>query len=158
MYSTKKILTSFQDGDILNQEEAKSFRENYKSSLEEHLTASKTYAPTRISSPGSGFMLNDKWSDMVWPMIVPPSVAGEESVSQPDIVFNPDTGVKLEILQEIGKRSVRIPDGFVSVHKQRGKVNFLFSLNLGDSFSSHAPCQASPRIIVSGKGNRLGNC
>lgn len=49
-------------------------------------------------------MLNDNWSDIVWP-----ALSLEKTICQPD------TGVEVDTLREIGKKSVWVPGGFVSV-------------------------------------------
>lgn len=48
-------------------------------------------------------MLQGKWSGCVWPV-------SKEAVHQPD------TGVEREVLIEVAKASVTLPDGFVSGH------------------------------------------
>ncbi len=42
----------------------------------------------------------EEWSDLVWP-------------TDARAVFNPDTGVERDVLVEVGKQSVTLPDGFV---------------------------------------------
>jgi len=47
-------------------------------------------------------MLQDQWSGIVWPA----SEAAER---------DPPTGVKAEILEKVGRASVSVPEGFVSL-------------------------------------------
>lgn len=81
--------------EVLTAQNIASVRESYKSHLETELAKVDEYVPT---AP----MLQDQWSGMVWPA----SEAAER---------DPLTGVKAEILEKVGKASVAIPDGFVSL-------------------------------------------
>jgi len=48
-------------------------------------------------------MLEGQWKGLVWPG------AREEAV------FEPETGVEREVLEAVGKASVKVPEGFVSI-------------------------------------------
>ena len=76
-------------------ENVASVRESYKSHLEAELAKVDGYAPTAS-------MLEDQWRKMVWP-----ASEGAER--------DPPTGVRFEILEKVGKASVAVPDGFVSL-------------------------------------------
>ncbi|KAI0699000.1 dehydrogenase E1 and transketolase domain-containing protein 1 [Cytidiella melzeri] len=77
---------------VVSREFAKSIRESYKTYLTDELAESDTYTPCAQ-------MLQQQWADMVWP-------AGE------DARYNPETGVDQGILVNVGKASVKVPDGF----------------------------------------------
>ena len=64
-------------------------------------------------------MLEAQWAGMVWP---------ESS----EAIKNPDTGVERDLLERVGKASVRIPEGF-EIHSklQRHVKNRLASLESG---------------------------
>lgn len=81
--------------EVLTAQNIASVRESYKSHLETELAKVDGYVPTAS-------MLQDQWSGMVWPA----SEAAER---------DPPTGVKAEILEKVGRASVAVPDGFVSL-------------------------------------------
>jgi probable 2-oxoglutarate dehydrogenase E1 component DHKTD1 len=70
-------------------------RSAYKANLEQALSGVSSYRP---AAP----MLQEQWNGMVWP-------ASKEASD------DPVTGVNRDILVNIGKASVMVPDGFVSV-------------------------------------------
>jgi probable 2-oxoglutarate dehydrogenase E1 component DHKTD1 len=81
--------------EVLTAQNVASVRESYRSHLETELAKVDGYLPTAS-------MLQDQWSGMVWPA----SEAAER---------DPPTGVKAEILEKVGRASVAVPDGFVSL-------------------------------------------
>jgi probable 2-oxoglutarate dehydrogenase E1 component DHKTD1 len=81
--------------EVLTEQNIASVRESYKSHLETELAKLDGYVPTAS-------MLQDQWSGMVWPA----SEAAER---------DPPTGVKADILEKVGRASVAVPDGFVSL-------------------------------------------
>lgn len=73
---------------------AASVRDTYKTHLTKELAAADTYAPKAT-------MLEKQWTGLVWP-----KDAKEEERF-------PDTGVSQDVLLDIGKASVQLPEGFV---------------------------------------------
>lgn len=85
-------------------------------------------------------MLEDQWSGMVWP-------ASKEANN------DPDTGVDKKVLQDIGKASVTVPDGFVRqlfVLLYCGNFTWTF-LALGNPPEVTASCKASSSKCRFGK-------
>lgn len=91
-----KLITSIQNEGILSEGDAAAGRFAYKQHLEKELAKADNYQP-------AADMLGGKWSGMVWP--------GDSSKA----LHNPKTGVKAETLVEVGKKSVSVPVGFVSL-------------------------------------------
>jgi probable 2-oxoglutarate dehydrogenase E1 component DHKTD1 len=79
----------------LTQKNATEVRTAYKSYLEEQMSKADSYTPHT-------FMLKDQWAEMVWP-------TNEHSIR------NPETGVLVDVLKEVGKASVKIPNAFVGI-------------------------------------------
>ena len=86
-------------------EDVSSVRTSYKAYLEEELTKVPTYKP-------SASMLQDQWSDIVWP-------------TSANANHDPVTGVDREVLQKVGKASVAVPEGFVSVFLELCRVSYV---------------------------------
>lgn len=82
---------------VLTAEDANAARKLYKSHLESQLKAVETFSP-KVD------MLAGKWSNMVWP-------GGTEGLNGK----NPETGVDIASLREIGLASVRLPVDFVRI-------------------------------------------
>jgi hypothetical protein len=61
--------------------------------LEQHLKGAETYQP-----PAD--MLQEQWKGFVWPCSA-------------EANRNPETGVDIETLKDVGKTSVKLPEGFV---------------------------------------------
>lgn len=57
-------------------------------------------------------MLEGQWQSMAWPRDALKDAAAR----------NPDTGVRKEVLEEVGKASVAVPEGFVRLLLARGSV------------------------------------
>lgn len=90
-------------------------------------------------------MLKGQWSTMVWP-------------GSNDAKANPETGVDENTLEDIGRASVTVPDGFV-----RPPILSLSSplicCDISESpLSSAAPCQAPASELGIQQGHRLGDC
>ena len=88
-------LQPLQADDVLTDAAAKSVRASYKAELEAELARAGEHVP-------SASMLQDQWSGMVWP-------------ASPEAVRNPQTGVAREVLEQVGRASVTVPNGFVRV-------------------------------------------
>jgi len=70
-------------------------RTTYKAYLESELAKVSSYEP-------AASMLEGQWAGMVWP-----ASAGAR--------WDPETGVEGNVLRRVGRGSVAIPDGFVSL-------------------------------------------
>ncbi|KAI0070572.1 dehydrogenase E1 and transketolase domain-containing protein 1 [Panus rudis PR-1116 ss-1] len=81
---------------ILTPEQASSIRTSYKSYLNDELAKAEDVVP-------SASMLEKQWNGISWPEHA--FKAGEEAV-------NPVTGVNTQVLKEVGKASVTVPEGF----------------------------------------------
>lgn len=90
-------LYAIQSENVISSETAKSVRESYKAYLNDELVKSDDYKP-------EARMLQQQWAGLVWP-------ASQEAVR------NPETGVYRETLVKVGKASVNVPEGFVSILK-----------------------------------------
>ena len=88
-------LQPLQADDVLTDTAAKSVRASYKAELEAELARAGEHVP-------SASMLQDQWSGMVWP-------------ASPEAVRDPQTGVAREVLEQVGRASVTVPNGFVRV-------------------------------------------
>lgn len=85
---------------VISEADAKKAREEYQEMLGAALEKVDSFKP-------KSEMLGGKWKDMVWP-------ASKEA--QP----NPETGLPVDRLSEVGKASVALPDTFVRhVHTRR---------------------------------------
>ncbi|KAF7346487.1 2-oxoglutarate dehydrogenase E1 component mitochondrial [Mycena sanguinolenta] len=98
--------------EVLNTSKIASVRAAYKSELDAALSRVSSHVP-------SASMLEKQWKGMVWP--------ASSSANR-----NPETGVKQERLKEIGRASVKIPEGF-EIHPklQRHVKNRLASIDSG---------------------------
>lgn len=79
--------------DILTPEDINAVRSSYKGHLESELAKVPSYAP-------SASMLEGQWKGMVWP-------------ASAEAVYDPVTGVDVNTLKDIGRASVKVPEGFV---------------------------------------------
>lgn len=79
---------------VLSESEAAAARSEYNDNLSAALDGVASYKPTSE-------MLDGKWKDIAWPAAAD---------AQPD----PETGLPVERLVEIGKASVELPGDFVS--------------------------------------------
>ena len=70
-------------------------RTTYKAHLESELTKVSSYEP-------AASMLEGQWAGMVWP-------------ASTEARWDPETGVEGDVLRRVGRGSVAIPDGFVSL-------------------------------------------
>ncbi|KAJ7781815.1 thiamine diphosphate-binding protein [Mycena maculata] len=97
---------------VLDENEIASIRAAYKSELDAALSRVSSYVP-------SASMLEKQWKGMVWP-------------ASPSAERNPETGVEPEQLRDVGRASVKIPDGF-EIHPklQRHVKNRLASIDSG---------------------------
>jgi 2-oxoglutarate dehydrogenase complex dehydrogenase (E1) component-like enzyme len=84
----------FQTEEVLDRTKIAAIRTAHKSGLETALSRVSAYVP-------SASMLEKQWAGMVWPT----SATAER---------NPATGVEQELLKDVGRASVNIPEGFVS--------------------------------------------
>lgn len=80
---------------MLTAEAAAQVREEHKAHLEAELARVEAYQP-------KAKMLKEQWAGCVWP-------ASKEAV------HNPETGVREEVLRDVARASVSVPDGFVSL-------------------------------------------
>ncbi|KAJ7784423.1 thiamine diphosphate-binding protein [Mycena metata] len=98
--------------EVLDANKIASIRAAYKSELEAQLSRVPSYVP-------SASMLEKQWKGMVWPA----SSAADG---------NPETGVDQAELKDVGRASVKIPDGF-EIHPklQRHVKNRLASIESG---------------------------
>lgn len=92
-----------QSENVISPQAAKSVRESYKAYLTEELAQSDSFKP-------EAQMLHKQWNGLVWP-------------ASEDAVGDPETGVDPATLVNVGKASVDVPEGFVSV----------FMLSAGDA-------------------------
>lgn len=83
--------------EVIDPSTATSVRTAYKSRLESELVKSASN-PDEIPQAN---MLQDQWSSMVWP-------------GSPEADKDPDTGVQKEVLENVGRASVRVGENFVS--------------------------------------------
>ncbi|KAJ7147082.1 Transketolase, pyrimidine binding domain-containing protein [Mycena crocata] len=98
--------------EVLDANKITSIRTTYRSELDAALLRLSSHVP-------SASMLEKQWKGMVWPA----SSSAER---------NPETGVKQEQLQDVGRASVKIPEGF-EIHPklQRHVKNRLASIDSG---------------------------
>ncbi|KAJ6585129.1 dehydrogenase E1 and transketolase domain-containing protein 1 [Mycena capillaripes] len=98
--------------EVLDPNKIASVRDAYKSELEAALSRLSSHVP-------SASMLEKQWKGMVWP-------------ASASAVRNPETGVDQDQLKDIGRASVKIPDGF-EIHPklQRHVKNRLASIDSG---------------------------
>ena len=80
---------------MITHDDIVTLRNDYKKYLDAQLEASKCFVPVNKS-------LGGKWKAMVMP-------------NGQDAIRDPETGVDADTLTNIGKASVSVPDGFVSV-------------------------------------------
>ncbi|KAI5114688.1 hypothetical protein M0805_005011, partial [Coniferiporia weirii] len=89
--------------EVITQEDITDLRTSYKSHLESELSRSDSYVPETNALEG-------KWKGMV----IPNSV---------EAVRDPETGVALETLKEVGTASVQVPEGFEIHPRLRRHIN-----------------------------------
>ncbi|CAL1698812.1 unnamed protein product [Somion occarium] len=77
---------------IITAESATSLRSSYKAFLNDELSEADSYVP-------KASMLEKQWNGIVWP-------------ATPEAVRNPDTGVDIQTLKDIGKASIYFPESF----------------------------------------------
>lgn len=82
-----------QSDGVLTPEAATQLRSDYKEYLNAELAAIDSYVPPALEHQA-------QWTGVVWP-------------SSKDAQANPDTGVQEDVLKEVGKASVTVPEGFV---------------------------------------------
>jgi hypothetical protein len=92
----------------------------HKTRLENDLAGVTSYVP---KTP----VLKDQWAGIVWP-------------TSPNALHDPETGVDLDILKEVGKSSVAVTDDFVSQICLKSNSYLLVELYLGNSSSSAETC------------------
>ncbi|THV00459.1 dehydrogenase E1 and transketolase domain-containing protein 1 [Dendrothele bispora CBS 962.96] len=96
--------------EVLTEEQIDSVRKTYRAHLDSALGGLPQFKPSLndtvspLSSSSSGPEMKGQWSSIVWP-------------TSPSAVANPDTGVEVDILRELGKISVKVPEGF-EVHEK----------------------------------------
>ena len=89
-------MTTLQNEGVLSPGDISGVRDAYKAHLEDKLAQVSSFVP-EVS------MLEGQWKGLVWP--------GVREVT----VFEPDTGVEREVLEMVGKASIKVPEGFVSI-------------------------------------------
>ncbi|KAF5343444.1 hypothetical protein D9758_011832 [Tetrapyrgos nigripes] len=104
--------------EILTQEEIESVRKEYRTHLDSALVALSGYksslsdsnSPVSSSSSSSNsaapsaLRMKSQWSTIHWP-------------TSPSAITHPSTGVDLDVLRELGRASVKVPEGF-EVHEK----------------------------------------
>ena len=95
LFLSHPLPSSKQAESVLTAPEITSIRNVYKSHLESSLSVVDSYTP-------QASMLEGQWTGMVWP-------------ASAEADFNPETGVWKEWLVKIGRASVDVPEGFVSI-------------------------------------------
>jgi len=89
-----KLTWNFKAEEVLTPEDIDNVRKSYKSHLEAELAKVPGYLP-------SASMLQEQWSGIVWPV-------------NKEAEHDPITGLDRSILQQVGRASVAVPEGFVS--------------------------------------------
>ncbi|KAJ3768507.1 dehydrogenase E1 and transketolase domain-containing protein 1 [Lentinula raphanica] len=124
--------------ETLTPEDINAVRTQYRSQLDTALSQVPSYKP--LKAP----MLEAQWAGMVWP---------ESS----EAIKNPDTGVERDLLERVGKASVRIPEGF-EIHPklQRHVKNRLVSLESGKGVDwATAEAMAFGTLLLEGNDVRI---
>ena len=80
--------------EVISLNDVATLRSTYKAYLESELEKSASFKPQSLK-------LDGKWNDMVLPVSA-------------NATRNPDTGVSIDILKNVGRASVEVPEGFVS--------------------------------------------
>ena len=93
--SSLSTLVILQAERVLDPSEVEVLKANEKSFLNEQLSTAGSYAALNTT-------LQEQWSSCVWP------TSGES-------IHNPETGVEQGTLVQVGKASVKVPEGFVSL-------------------------------------------
>jgi len=130
----------------LSRDAALSFRNSYKATIVEALSASASYSPPLVKLDGrwSSTKIDGKDAKMVWP-------------SSPEArTF--DTGVGAESLKEVGKASVSVPEKFVSGQKYPPNGGIPNCGTTGDTPPFAWVCQWSLSSRREGPRNRLDHC
>ncbi|KAF9051710.1 dehydrogenase E1 and transketolase domain-containing protein 1 [Panaeolus papilionaceus] len=125
------------NNEVLSPAEASEVRQSYKSHLESELQKVSSYVP-------SASMLAEQWKGIVWPG----SAAAEH---------DPATGVDVDLLKEVGKGSVQIPQGF-EIHSKLGRhvKSRLKSLETGTGLDfATAEALAMGTLLLSGNDVRI---
>ncbi|KAJ3786016.1 Transketolase, pyrimidine binding domain-containing protein [Lentinula aff. detonsa] len=133
MYEEKLIAD-----ETLTPEDINSIRTQYRSQLDAALAQVPSYTPPKAS------MLEAQWAGMVWP----------ESAGA---IINPDTGVERDLLERVGRASVRVPEGF-EIHPklQRHVKNRLASLDSGKGVDwASAEALAFGTLLLEGNDVRI---
>ena len=86
---------SLQSDSVITEADVDALRTSYKSHLESHLSQVESFVP-------KADMLQAQWTGIVWP--------GDKNADH-----QPKTGLPREELMDIGKASVAVPEGFVSL-------------------------------------------
>ncbi|PPR00571.1 hypothetical protein CVT24_005456 [Panaeolus cyanescens] len=123
--------------EVISPNEASNVRQSYKSHLESELQSVSSYTP-------SASMLSEQWSGIVWP-------------ASASANHEPDTGVDVGLLKEVGKGSVEIPQGF-EIHSKLGRhvKNRLKSLETGAGLDfATAEALAMGTLLISGNDVRI---
>ncbi|KAJ4473013.1 dehydrogenase E1 and transketolase domain-containing protein 1 [Lentinula aciculospora] len=124
--------------ETLTPEDVNSVRTQYRSQLDAALAHVPSYKPQKPS------MLEAQWTGMVWP----------EST---EAITNPNTGVEREVLERVGKASVRVPEGF-EIHPklQRHVKSRLSSLESGRGVDwASAEAMAFGTLLLEGNDVRI---
>ena len=87
----------FQNEGVLSPGDISCVRDAYKANLEGKLAQVSSFVPNAL-------MLEGQWKGLVWPGV------------RDEVVFEPETGVKRKVLEVVGKASVKVPEGFVSLY------------------------------------------
>ncbi|KAF8196096.1 dehydrogenase E1 and transketolase domain-containing protein 1 [Pholiota molesta] len=123
--------------DILTPEDINTVRSAYKGHLESELAKVPSYAP-------SASMLEGQWKGMVWP-------------ASAEAVHDPVTGVDVDILKDIGRASVKVPEGF-EIHPKlhRHVKNRLQSIESGKGLDfATAEALAFGSLMLEGNDIRI---
>ncbi|KAJ3984882.1 Transketolase, pyrimidine binding domain-containing protein [Lentinula detonsa] len=133
MYEEKLIAD-----ETLTPEDINSVRTQYRSQLDAALAQVPSYTPRKPS------MLEAQWAGMVWP-------------GSTGAIINPDTGVERDLLERVGRASVRVPEGF-EIHPklQRHVKNRLASLDSGKGVDwASAEALAFGTLLLEGNDVRI---
>ncbi|KAF9479328.1 dehydrogenase E1 and transketolase domain-containing protein 1 [Pholiota conissans] len=123
--------------EVLTPEDINAVRSSYKGHLESELAKVPSYVP-------SASMLEGQWKGMVWPR-------------SKDALHEPATGVDVDVLKDIGRASVKVPEGF-EIHPKlhRHVKNRLQSIESGKGLDfATAEALAFGSLLLEGNDVRI---
>ncbi|KIK54180.1 hypothetical protein GYMLUDRAFT_48977 [Collybiopsis luxurians FD-317 M1] len=135
MYEEKLIAD-----EALTPEDINAVRSKYRSQLDDALAQVPSFTPQLENTP----MLQAQWERMVWP-------ASEKARK------DPDTGVEREVLDRVGRASVKVPEGF-EIHPKlnRHVKSRLTSLESGKGVDwATAEAMAFGTVLLEGNDVRI---